>query len=223
MSNDESKDSTTDELPKDRGKTTLRLSLFNCTPGSIKTLRRFYKKSARIPEVEELKSELLGESDRTAIIVMATLLDDVLAYRLEKSLCFHPEESEVEHIFRFEGPLGTFSSRTEIACLFGFIDDVTYQQLDIVRELRNACAHSIHPTVFSDAALVNVVRRMLHPLGFVGCESNRSKTLKKAFIVESFILYATLFHGSREIGLKTISEQLPAADIAPSRHKPTER
>jgi hypothetical protein len=184
-----------------------RLSLFRDTSGSIKTLRKFYKKNPTPPSLDEL----LGESDRSSILLMATILDDVLQYRLEKSLGFSASEDEIDYIFRFEGPLGTFSSRMEIALLFGFIDDVTFQQLNIVREVRNACAHSMHPMVFSEPAVVNVIKRMFFPLGAVGVPSDRRDTVKKGFVIEGSVVYATLFYGSRKIGIEKIAAIFPLA------------
>jgi DNA-binding MltR family transcriptional regulator len=142
---------------------TKRLGIFRDPANSIKTLRRFYKDRSKWPEFEKLQSELTGESDRAAIIITSALLDDALSITIAKGFCFEPDQVELDQCFRMDGPLGSFSSKIEIGCLFGVIDDRTAQQLTITREMRNACAHSKHPLTFSDDALINVAVRLGNP------------------------------------------------------------
>ena len=151
-----------------------RAAIFRPKPNSIKKLRAFYKDKLVSIDVEALASELAGESDRAVIILLGTLIDDTLMNQMSKRLSFSPSESEVDHIFRFEGPLGTFSARTEIARLFGIINDDLYQQIDTIRELRNACAHSKYVLRFSNPVLSNVVLRDLQ-----ACWSIRSAQERK--------------------------------------------
>jgi hypothetical protein len=189
--------------------------LLGGTPASIKSLRRFYKKSD-VLDAAKIFSELYGESDRSAVILMAAILDHSLISLLEKHLCFKPNESDSDYIFRFEGPLGTFSARMEVACLLGFIDDDTYQQLDIVRELRNACAHSMHPTVFSDPVVANVVKRLFRPLGFFSdSPSDHPKGLKKGFILEGMFIIACLNNNSRIAAAEWINNLLIDVGVKP--------
>jgi len=176
-----------------------RFGMFKDTPGSVKSLRKFCKDRLRIPDGYALQGELAGESDRASIILMASLHDDALTYRILKNLRFNPTEDEADHIFRFEGPLGTFSARMELACLFGFIDDATYQQLNIIREMRNACAHSKHPMTFAEPTLANVAKRLCKPLGFSPAPLTDSRDeIKSTFVAEGIFIYQILAQGSRE-------------------------
>src|SRR5271166_6607529 len=147
-----------------------RLGVFKNTPNSVKTLRRTYKDKFSTVDVKRFIAELKGESDRASIILTSSLLDDLLTARLSKRFCISPTEDEISTAFRFEGPLGTLSRKMEVACLLGFIEDKTYQQLDIIREMRNACAHSKHPVDFSSKEVIKVVRRLFGPLGIIPVE-----------------------------------------------------
>lgn len=200
--------------------TTKRPSIFKDPPGSVKTLRRFYKDRLSMPDSSKLIAELSGESDRASIILMASMLDEALTFRLSKALPFLPSETEYEEIFRLEGPLGTFSSRMEIACLFGFIEDETYQQLNIIREMRNACAHSKLTLTFAEPALANVAKRLFKPLGLMDLPAEGREGLKAAFTVERIFVYYSLLRGSRKEGTKAVAQMLDAAR-APSPDKPT--
>ena len=193
---------------------------------SVRSLRRYYK---RIPdafdEVEFIK-ELSGESHRAATIILAALLEDALQTRLIASLKFKPNESDIDHIFRFEGPLGTFSSRVEIGLLFGAIDNQTYSQLNSIREMRNACAHAQRDVTFSHAALANVALRLFQPIGNLPAPINpKGETLRAMVIFECMIIYLTLMHGSRRSARIRVSKailevrdtQPPSRDISPQQ------
>ena len=175
-----------------------RLSVFSSTPSATKALRRMYKRADDEADIELLFSELCGQSDRASMILAASFLDDALKYRLSKKFCFIPTDSDLAYCFRFEGPLGTFSSRLEIATLFGVIDDSTYQQLDIIRELRNACAHSKQPISFKTDRIINVVNRLRPPLGLFGVGESSIRGEKIAFAFEVLYLHGTLLLGNRE-------------------------
>lgn len=195
------------------------LTMFKDTPGCVKTLRQSYKEQISLSDQVALKDELMGESVRASIILISTLLEDALKLRIAKCLCFEPEESEFKKIFRFEGPLGTFSAQMELACLFGFIEDVTYAQLNLIREMRNACAHSRHSITYDNSALANVAKRLIGLRGFI--TDPRLDELKGAVIGEGIFLYQALLLGSREEATKIILAALKAdAGHAPSPDKP---
>jgi hypothetical protein len=140
------------------------------------------------------------------MILAASFLDDALKYRISKKFCFIPTDEQFAYCFRFEGPLGTFSSRLEMAALFRIVDDSTYQQLNVIRELRNACAHSKQPISFETDKIMNVVNRLRHPLGIFSVGDDSVQGEKIIFAFEVLFLYGTLVSGSRERArLKIIS------------------
>jgi DNA-binding MltR family transcriptional regulator len=181
-----------------------RPSMFRETPGSIKTLRQSYKDRTKAIEELRYQKELTGESDRSAIILMASTLEDGLVFPLmdaiTRNLKYSLSSNDFDRVFRFEGPLGTFSSRLEIACLFGVIEDATYEQLTLVRELRNVCAHSKQAIDFGDATLKNVARRLFQPLGKFPQPPDDPKEIRNSFMLECMLLFLTLLEGSRESG-----------------------
>lgn len=201
-----------------------KLNMFkDTTPGSTKTLRKKARESWLNVDVDAFQKELAGESDRASVVLLGTMLEDVLTYRLTLALCIKPTEDECDYIFRFDGPMGTFSRRAEIACLLGIIEDDTYEQLDIIREMRNACAHSRHPLTFADEALANVAMRLFKPLGFV--RKPDRKEIKQAVLLEGFFIYYTLILGSRAKGEARIRSDLESILDAqpPSQDKPHEQ
>lgn len=169
-----------------------KLSIFkDSTPGPIKTLRRKFRRVLEAPDSRNIMKEQMGQSDRAAVLITAAFLDDVLAIRIASTFKFDFDDTDFEKIFRFEGPLGTFSARLEMALLFGVIEDETFQQLNIVRELRNACAHSTSKVNLEEPEFANVVGRLIAP-PHAYTTPEMVKGIRRRFILESTFLTAVL-------------------------------
>lgn len=105
--------------------------------------------------------DLIDESDRGAAIVAAALLEDQLVNMLkEKMLLDRMSQKQVRDIFDLSGPLSNFSAKITISLAFGFIDKTTFNDLQIVRKLRNKFAHSKDQLSFDDADVKSQVRSM---------------------------------------------------------------
>ena len=192
------------------------LSIFKDGAGSFDTLRATYRDRRKMPDPTAFLSELGGESDRAGVILAASMLDDLLAHALAQAMAFEPDEKEFARIFKSNSPLGSFSSRAEVALYFGVIDDETWQQLNIIREMTNACAHSKHPLDFKSPELINVDKRLFAPpLGFTP-KVMVAKDLKQAFGIEVAFLGSVLTHGRAEATALAVGY---VADHVASREK----
>lgn len=191
-------------------------------PGSVTTLRQSYRGKLTPPDAEAFVSELGGESDRAAVILASSLLDDLLANAIAMKMPFDILTTDMEDLFRQGGPLDSFSSRTNIACTFGIIEEDTYKQLTILREMRNACAHSKHKIDFKTPVLANVALHFFKNGSL--SEALVSKNMKVAFTLEVAFLAVVLSHGSREearmLRAEAIATHVRAASLAVSRGKP---
>jgi hypothetical protein len=167
------------------------------TPNSVKGLRQYYKDRLGIPSVEHFEAEITGQSDRAFVILLTSLLDDALTYRLSRSLVFPVDEPKYDYVFRFEGPLGTFSARIEIGYIFGFIDELTRNQLTDLREMRNACAHSKHRIDFGVPQLAAVAKRLFYPNGVFPLIEDTPIGIRRSVYAEFLILYHVFTMGSR--------------------------
>jgi hypothetical protein len=189
------------------------------TPGSIKSLRAYWKNGLADPPADDLRNELTGASDRATVVLIGSQLDDALRYRLSLSMAYGLDDKDFDHVFRNEGPLGSFSSRIEIAYLFGVIDERTRSQLTAIREMRNACAHSCNPITFDVPQLGEVAKRVLHPTGFVSVPKSGVSSIRSAFILEFVIIFHTLISGRAkaiEIFQSEVREFTKSNPISPS-------
>jgi hypothetical protein len=102
---------------------------------------------------------LLEESDRGAILLIGGVLEDVLAEQIIKRLP-HGERHR-DQLLRLGGVLGSFQDKLTLGAALGVIDDATIDSLDIIRQLRNACAHTTLPTTMKVPAINDVVGLLL--------------------------------------------------------------
>lgn len=99
-------------------------------------------------------------SDRSDALTAAAIIE----HRLELAITMHLRKGitarEKKDIFDggSGGPLGDFHSKIRMARALGIITKDQEEDLDTIRVIRNAFAHSIHPMTFSDEAIVRACK-----------------------------------------------------------------
>jgi|SRR5579862_2560652 len=87
-------------------------------------------------------SVLNKESDRGAVLISATMLEDLLGRSITAFLIDTKETSQL--LEGFNAPLGTFSSRILAAYSLGIISEREYRECERIRKIRNLFAHNVH-------------------------------------------------------------------------------
>ena len=106
-----------------------------------------------------LMEEIKTQSDRAAAIVAAAFIDERLRQYLSRFLIDKPKE--VEELFGFDRPLGSFGSRIRVAYCLGLLDDNEYHDLKIIQDVRNAFAHELHGLTFADPWVAQRCRELM--------------------------------------------------------------
>ena len=110
------------------------------------------KRRLRAPlpaDLNEFDSRLHGESDRSAALLAAALLDAQLESLFRARLKHHQDR-----LLGFDGPLASFSTRIRMARAFDWIDEEVERDLDVIRNIRNRFAHSFEQDLtFEDAEI----------------------------------------------------------------------
>jgi hypothetical protein len=94
--------------------------------------------------VEDLWKALSEESIRGKILILTAQVDNLLLEMLKRILK-PPRGKREDELFRPLGPLDSFSSRVAMAYRLGLICEGDADALDVLRKIRNDCAHSITP------------------------------------------------------------------------------
>src|SRR5690606_8731412 len=103
-----------------------------------------------------------NESDRGAIILVATNVEDMLEYKiLERLPALQEDEPARKAMFELDGPIASFSRKLHMAYAMGIVNKHYRKQIDLVREIRNACAHSRLPVSLSEPAIADAVRHLV--------------------------------------------------------------
>ena len=97
----------------------------------------------------QIANSLKDESDRAKIILAASWADYYLQVKFEKEYSKGNKKAR-KIIFSANGPFASFSSKLNIAFCAGWIDSDVYHDIQIIRRLRNECAHTINKISLSE-------------------------------------------------------------------------
>jgi len=101
---------------------------------------------------------LLTESDRAAGVLAPAFLDDLLGQLLRVKL--NESTSTASLLAPDRGALGTFSAKIDMTHSMGLIDSTTWNDLHIIRKIRNRFAHEIDIHDFSDDSVRDLVANL---------------------------------------------------------------
>ncbi|WP_157730103.1 MltR family transcriptional regulator [Tenacibaculum jejuense] len=100
----------------------------------------------------KIRKELSNESDRGVALLSISIIEKLLEDLLKKRLL--NEKKIIKDLFDGFGPLSSLSGKTKIAYSIGLIDKTIYDELNLVRSIRNKFAHSPEIIKFSDEEIV---------------------------------------------------------------------
>ncbi|WP_200286722.1 MltR family transcriptional regulator [Pantoea ananatis] len=113
------------------------------------------------PEVEKLGlflKEFNQESDRGAALLAASMLDESLQKIIES--CLISNSSAKQLISGFNAPLGTFSARLKAAHALGLIMDHEFNEIDLIRKIRNEFGHGWMDVSFESQKIKNSLDKL---------------------------------------------------------------
>lgn len=111
----------------------------------ISTLIQFIlfneKRGITVDEILQKIIEEIGQSPmRSSIITATALMDSMLEKVIKNHLVSDIKEDD---IFSFQGCLGTFSSKINMAYALGLISKDLSRDMHLFRKMRNSCAHEL--------------------------------------------------------------------------------
>lgn len=112
-------------------------------------------------EFEEFAREFKSESDRAAVILGASKLDQLLGMILERYLLPCPVSND--HLFDANGPLGNFSSKIDFAYRLGLINSQYCKSIHLIRRIRNAFAHEVYGAKLNNGSHRDRVKALVSP------------------------------------------------------------
>ena len=109
---------------------------------------------------DEMIREFYGDSDRAVMILSATRAEEALGWALESLM---REHSDVDAMLDPDGPIGTFSAKISLSFSLGLFETKTKHDLNLIRILRNGCAHADLPLRFKMPEVKTMCEHLLLP------------------------------------------------------------
>ena len=141
---------------------------------------------ARMQEVIDFRTSITGETDRGAVLMSAAFLDDKLKGLLQKTMV--QDQRISRRAFDFNGSLGNFSSRIDLAYLLGILPKNAQRDLHTIRAIRNQFAHQAAPLSYDDQK----VRPLCDKLIFHGVKDAANAGSKFRRSVMGLLAYITI-------------------------------
>jgi DNA-binding MltR family transcriptional regulator len=103
---------------------------------------------------DHFDASIRTESTRAKVVLAACYLDELLGQLLRFVL--KPVENGRDSLFEgAQAPLGTFSSKIDLAFRLGLIDEKVSKSLHFVRRIRNEFAHNLETCSFEASEIKN--------------------------------------------------------------------
>jgi hypothetical protein len=119
-------------------------------------LKKLLKGRPTDEEVGSIFFEMGEDGARGSILAGTSFLEDVLKGAIMHRFG-HLNAKELKDLFDGTAPLSTFSAKIKIAYAMGVIGKLTRHDLEKMRELRNAAAHSARHITFKIPEIANMV------------------------------------------------------------------
>ncbi len=113
-----------------------------------------------------LREEFNNETDRGAVVLTASLLDNVLTVLLKKFLA--PSAESDDSIFDTpNAPLSSFGAKIKISERLGLISTRLARDLNLIRRMRNEFAHNIHGSSLNTGKIKDYFTTLVTSSGIV--------------------------------------------------------
>lgn len=99
------------------------------------------------------------ESDRSAVIIVVSRIDNLLGDIIRNALI--PNASEKDDLLDGDNPLSTFSARINLSYRLGLIDAEFASILRTLKKLRNDFAHQEHAKTLAEAPSIDRAREII--------------------------------------------------------------
>ena len=109
-----------------------------------------------LPDVDHA-SHQFAESERSAMILAAALIEDTLTRALSKLMPGIRTRQDRKAMFEANAPLQSFSAKITMAVALGIIDKDLQKKIDIIRCMRNAAAHAAAPMTYDRVEVRNAI------------------------------------------------------------------
>lgn len=167
---------------------------------SIDALNAYCKIHPRDVGEAEVIQNLFNESDRAAIIVAASLLEEALTdAMLRKLRKMSVTQRKKIDLFEHHGLVSGFGQKIDMAYALDVIDGPMWAALDHIRVIRNNCAHAFRPLTLEPGSALRGACELIFHSEWKAIVPEATKQLplnfKHAFVMECMAMSIAIEHG----------------------------
>ena len=130
--------------------------------------------------IMKIRFSLNKESDRGCSLLSVSFLDLQIEKVLKKKLIGN--KKHLDKVFDFNGALGTLSNKLDLSYSLGIISKTEYDDINIIRKIRNDFAHSYDDIDFDSPKIVSLINNLnLNPRP--NFATNRQKFTSTLFFI----------------------------------------
>jgi len=110
-------------------------------------------------EIAKIFDDLINQSDRNAVIVASSIIDDILSLQI-RALVKCGTLQEQNALFSDRGPFGSMYSKIEWLYCLGKLSASARKDINIIRAIRNDAAHKWRGFVLVDDNYTKALKKM---------------------------------------------------------------
>lgn len=139
--------------PRFKSKTTKHIS------ETVEAARRLTESEVVAADINVEKYFTLD--DRSFAIIRAANVENALEIAISRKITIH--KGERRSLFRSDGPLGSFSNKITMGYALEIFGEITKQNLDVIRHVRNVFAHTKKHIDFNTKEIVDLCEFLKFP------------------------------------------------------------
>lgn len=147
-------------------------------------------------DINEFIKELGKETDRGAALVAAAVVDYKLKAVLQAHVISGLTDKQRNHVFGRQGVLDTFAAKITLCYALGLIDKAEYEEIDLLRNIRNDFAHETYGLSFETDPICS------HVLRLKWVEPVKNGKPRAKFLCSTLQIMTRLYYRDMAVGYK---------------------
>jgi hypothetical protein len=142
-------------------------------------------------DLDPIFDQLRNSEPRVAITIGGSMLGYGLECAIGVLLREPSTRTEKDALFSDSGILGTFSAQIWAAFFLRLIGQKTRHDLDMIRNIRNICAHDMNPIDFNSPTIASRCNELHHARA--GAKDYAAATPREKFTAATIVIMCALF------------------------------